>query len=231
MNGVGSDQGRLTLEKAREKLERMLEIRLDDGKVISKVELLRDMKAVCEEEDRLCGIFGIAPEVRQSPEWPLDQEPRAFFREFSCNLAQLEKHFLNKLSQGMQWDVESFRARLWLHLFREKYGIRPDDMDLEEYGCAWGADDLQERHPEKAREIGPQYRQALREAHIRLAWGLATRDFAQVMGFVNGILAHPAIGKEELPFIGRDVSGGIDRESLRECLDDAERLALRIPES
>lgn len=224
-------QGRLALEKAREKMERMLEIRLDDGEVISKADLVRNMKAVCNEEDRLCGIFGTAPEVRQSPEWPLKQEPRAFFREFSCDLAQLENHFLNRLGQNLKWDVECFRARLWLHLFSEKYGIGPDALDVDEYGSVGAAHDLRKAHPEKAGEIGPEYRQALREARIRLAWGLATRNFRQVRSFVNGVLAHPAIGKKEIPFIGWDTSSGIDRESMRKCLDDAERFALWTPES
>lgn len=225
------DQGHLALEKAREKLEPMLEVRLDDGRVTSKVELLRDMKAVCEEGDRLCGVFGAAPEVRQSPEWPLDQEPRAFFREFSCNLAHFEQHFLDRLCQSLSWDVESFSAGLWLQLFAEKYGIRPDPLDLDDYGCAGAAQNLRAAHPEKAEEMGPEYRQALGNARISIAWGLATRDFRQVEAFVNGILTHPAIGKKEMPFIGWDMSSGIDRESLRQCLDDAERLALGTPES
>lgn len=224
------DQGRLALEKAREEMERMLEVRLDDGKVISKAALLRDMKAVCAEEDRLCGVFGCSPEVRQSPEWPLDQEPRAFFREFSCNLAQLEKHFLDNMGQSLKLDVESFRARLWLHLFSEKYGIEPDALELDEYGGDGAAQDLRKAHPEKAKEIWSEYRQALREARIRIAWGLSTKDFRQIRGFVNGILAHPAIGREEVPFIGWDASSGLDRESMRECLDDAERRALRTLE-
>lgn len=225
------DQGRLALERAREEIERMLEVRLDDGKVTSKAALLRDMKAVCAEEDRLCGVFGCSPEVRQSPEWPLDQEPRAFFREFSCNLAQLQKHFLNNMGQSLRWDVESFMARLWLHLFGEKYGIKPDALELDEYGSDGAAQALREAHPEKAEEIWPEYGQALGEARIRIAWGLATRDFRQAEAFVNGILVHPAIGKKEMPFIGWDMSSSIDRESLRQCLDDAERLALGTPDS
>lgn len=224
------DQGRLALEKARGKMERTLAVRLDDGKVINKAALLREMKAVCEEEDRLCGFFGMAPEVRQNPEWPLDQEPRAFFREFSCDLAQFEKQFLNSMCQNLKWNVEGFMGGLWLHLFSEKYGIEPDALDLDEYGSAGVAQDLCEAHPDKAGEIQPEYQQALREARIRIAWGLATSDFRQVRGFVNGILVHPAIGREELPFIGWDSSSGLDGESMRECLDNAERSALRIPE-
>lgn len=224
------DQARLALETAREKLERMLEIRLDDGRVTSKVELLRDMKAVCEEEDRLCGLFGIAPEVRQSPEWPLNQEPRAFFREFSCNLAHFEQYFLVHLCQSISWDVENFSAGLWLQLFAEKYGIRSDPLEMDDYGCTGAAQNLRAEHPEKAAAMGPAYRQALEKARIRVAWGLATRDFRQVEGFVNGILAHPAMGRTEIPSIGWDFSCGMDRESLRKCLAAAERLALRAPE-
>lgn len=220
-------RGRELVEKAREKTQGMLEVRLDNGVVLSRPEILKRMEEACREKDALCRVFGIASEIRPSPEWPLGQEPKAYYREYSCALAAFMDQQMEKFGRPMTWAVEDFAGKLWLAIFEKKFGIKPDEMDIEDYGTGRVAEDFQEKFSDKAAEMEPEYRQALGNAKIRIAWGLATDDFKRVSGFVNGVIFHPDIGRKELKYIGWSFGvKNMEPQALRKCLDDAERDAL-----
>lgn len=220
-------RGRELVEKAKEKTQSMLEVRLDNGVILSRPEILKRMEEACKQKDVLCRTFGIEPEVSPSPEWPLGQEAKAYFREYSCNLQDFMNQQMENFGRPMTWAVEDFAGKLWLSIFEKMFGIKPDWVDIEDYGTAEVAEDFQEKFPDKAAEMELEYRQALGKAMIRIAWGLSTDDFKRVEGFVNGVIFHPAIGRKELKHIGWSFGvKNMEPQALRKCLDDAERDAL-----
>lgn len=220
-------QGRELVEKVNARIRGLLEVKLDNGAVLSRPEILRRMEEACREKDALCQLFGLSPEVRPSPEWPLGQEPRAWYREYSCSLAEFLEQHREGAGRSLRCAVEDFAGSLWLAIFEKKFGIRVDPTDLEDYGPCGVAERFQERFQDKAAEIEAEYRRKLENATARFAWGLSTEDFKRVSGFVNGVLSHPALGKKELKHIGWsfDVTD-MRPDALRKSLDDAVRDAL-----
>ena len=220
-------RGRVLVEIAREKTKEMLEVRLDIGAILSRPEIPKRMEEACQEKDALGRIFGVEPEVRPSPEWPLGQEPRSYFREFSCSLQDFMNQQMEKFGRPITWAVEDFASSIWLAIFERRFGIEPDEMDIEDYGTGGVSEDFQEKYPDKAAEMEEEYRQALEKATIRIAWGLATDDFKWVSGFVNGVIFHPSSGRKELKHIGWSFGvKNMEPQAMRKSLDDAIRDAL-----
>ena len=223
-----AEMAALHLEKAKMSIARELETRLEDGTISNRPEIARRMESAVQEKDALCKLLSHDPEVRSSPEWPLGQEPKAFFREYSCSLPFFIERYQDIFNDTAIWQMKEFAAQLWLELFAEKFGILPDNTNIEDYGYASVMEDLREDYPEKASEIDPDSRLELGRARIRLAWGLSTKDFKSVSGFVNGVLRHPLIGKEELKYIGWSLdSKSMEPEALRKCLESAVKNALQ----
>lgn len=219
-------KGLAGLKKARDEARAMLGVAQEDGSVVCKPDMLRDMRQACGEVDILCAFFGTDPEVRKVPEWPLRMEPKGWFREFSCSLAEFQDRFAPGLSQTFKWDVQRVAAELWLNIFREECGIAADPDDIVDFGEEGCAGDFREKYPAEAERIEPVYRKALEDARVRIAWGLATHNFRKIRAFVDGRISHPAIGTREIGRSGFEVSCGPGLIAMRGRLRDAERLAL-----
>ena len=221
-----AENGLAGLKKARENARAMLGAAQEDGSVVCKPDILRDMRQACGEVDILCAFFRTSPEIQQIPEWPLRMEPKGFCREFSCSLAEFQDRFEPGLSQTFKWDVQRIAAELWLNIFREECGIAADPDDIVDFGEEGCAEDFREKYPAEAERIEPVYRKALEDARVRIAWGLPTHDFRKIRAFADGRISHPAIGTREIGRSGFGVACGPGLIAKRGRLRDAERLAL-----
>lgn len=212
-----------SLAKARERLREMQEVEGEDGQIINKAELLENMRKACRNSGRLARFFNCDPPVRTSPEWPLDSEPHGCFREFSCDL----ESFMRKFPHFAKWDIRRFLGGLWLRILRQRHGIEPEKLELEEYGKAGAADNLRERLPDLAADIEPEYQQSVKKARIRVAWGLFSHRFQNVLAFVDAVISHPEEEEMRIGDIGWNYISKLNYEKLLAGLDEAEKNASR----
>ena len=101
----------------------MNEILFENGKIIGKPDLIRNMIKVCGEPDRMCELLTDYPEVRKSPEWPLNEETKAVFKLYICDLAKFADNFLPHFSASFRYEGIEFVSRLWIELFKKNMGL------------------------------------------------------------------------------------------------------------
>lgn len=221
------DTAKKDLENAAEKLKDLMRVQTRKGLIINKMELLKDMEAVVQEHKIMCEFFGRSPNVRSISEWPVDCERRGYFRECEYSLKYFNQNFLPGLSQTNSWYLDNFMGEIWLTIFKNKFAIEPDWLDLEDFGSAGCAKNLQEEFPEKAAQIERDYNNALENSRIRIAWGLYTKDFNDVRAFVNAALHCDPFNKSQQLKMGFGYPYKLDYKELKSCMKEAAEQTLK----
>lgn len=221
--GIVEKSARL-LEEAKDRLRADMTVRTDEGEIIRKDMLLRDMKDVCQTQNRLCEVFAPVSGTRVIPEWPAREEPHGYFREHFSDLAGFQSS-IGKLDDNSRWRIEGYFARLWVNLFMREYGIGPEIIDGKP-DWVMCAKELREKYPEKADSLESKFQEGLAAGNIRIAWGLHTRDFVIVKAFVTARLHQPDVGVLELPMMGWHYPAGRNRDEMRSALDKSIWFAL-----